>query len=152
IGVLASFGLSYDILVYARQMPAAIDLARAFPEQRFVLDHIGKPPIRAGAIEPWRTPMQKLGALPNVYCKLSGMVTEADWNTSTPAQPAPYLDVALESFGSRRCMIGSDWPVCCLAGPYPRVVGVVRDYISRLSTDEQDAVMGVSASTFYRLV
>ena len=80
------------------------------------------------------------------------MVSEAVWNAWTPAQLAPYLDVALQCFGARRCMIGSDWPVCCLAGFYERVVAVVRDYVSRLSIDEQDAVMGVAASTFYRLV
>lgn len=151
IGLLASFGLAYDILVYARQLPAAIDLARAFPEQRFVLDHVGKPVIRAGAIEPWRTQLRQLSDLPNVYCKLSGLVTEADWQTWTPGVLAPYLDVALECFGSRRTMIGSDWPVCCLAGSYERVVGVVTDYVARLSADEQDAILGGTASTFYRL-
>jgi L-fuconolactonase len=151
IGVLASFGLSYDILVYARQLPGAIELARAFPEQRFVLDHLGKPSIRAGAIEPWRTHLRQLAALPNVSCKLSGMVTEADWKTWTAPQLTPYLDTALECFGSRRAMIGSDWPVCCLAGPYERVVGVVSDYIAKLSVDEQDAILGGTAATFYRL-
>jgi L-fuconolactonase len=152
IGVLASFGLSYDILVYARQLPAAIELARTFPEQRFVLDHLGKPPIRAGAIEPWRSHLRQLAAFPNVYCKLSGMVTEADWTTWTPAELLPYLDAAVDCFGPRRSMIGSDWPVCCLAGPYERVVAVVGDYVARLSPDEQNAILGGAAASFYRLV
>ncbi|HEY3593512.1 MAG TPA: amidohydrolase family protein [Polyangiaceae bacterium] len=151
IGALAPFGLAYDILVYARQMPAALDLARAFPEQRFVLDHLGKPPIRDGELEPWRTHIRELAALPNVYCKLSGLVTEADWQHWTPGQLAPYLNVSLECFGARRAMIGSDWPVCTLAAPYERVVGVVLDFIEHLSPDEQSAIFGDTAASFYRL-
>lgn len=151
IGSLAQFGLSYDILVHARQLPAAIDLARAFPEQRFVLDHLGKPGIRLAALEPWRTHIRQLAELPNVYCKLSGMVTEANWKRWTPGDLAPYLDVALETFGARRCMVGSDWPVCTLAGDYMRVTDVVSAYISRLSLEDQSAILGGTAASFYRL-
>jgi len=151
IGSLAQFGLSYDILIFARQLPAAIDLARAFPEQRFVLDHLGKPAIRLAALEPWRRHIRQLAELPNVYCKLSGMVTEAHWRRWTPDDLAPYLEVALESFGPRRCMIGSDWPVCTLAGDYARVTDVVSAYISRLSLEDQSAILGGTAASFYRL-
>jgi len=151
IGSLAQFGLSYDILIFARQLPAAIDLARAFPEQRFVLDHLGKPAIRLAALEPWRRHIRQLAELPNVYCKLSGMVTEAHWRRWTPDDLAPYLEVALESFGPRRCMIGSDWPVCTLAGDYRRVTDVVSAYVSRLSLEDQSAILGGTAASFYRL-
>jgi L-fuconolactonase len=151
IGWLSRFGLAYDILIYARQLPAAIDLVRAFPEQRFVLDHIGKPPIRSGEIEPWRSQMRQLAASENVYCKLSGMVTEADWRSWKLADLAPYLEVALECFGPRRSMIGSDWPVCCLAGDYDRVIGAVTQYVSNLSPEEQSSIMGSTAASFYRL-
>jgi L-fuconolactonase len=151
IAALAPFGLAYDILVYARQLPAAVDLARAFPEQRFVLDHIGKPPIKSGVIDPWRAHIRELASLPNVFCKLSGMVTEADWKRWTPAQLAPYFDVALDAFGPRRCMVGSDWPVCELASAYERTVGLVSDFTAQLAADEQSAVLGDTASSFYRL-
>ena len=151
IASLAQFGLSYDILIFARQLPAAIDLARAFPEQRFVLDHLGKPAIRLAALEPWRRHIRQLAELPNVYCKLSGMVTEAHWRRWTPDDLAPYLEVALESFGPRRCMIGSDWPVCTLAGDYRRVTDVVSAYVSRLSLEDQSAILGGTAASFYRL-
>ena len=149
IGTLRRFGLTYDILVYARQLPAALALARALPEQPFVVDHVAKPEIRKGRLDPWREDIRRLAALPHVLCKLSGLVTEAAWARWTPAELRPYLDVALEAFSPGRLMIGSDWPVCLLAADYPRVMGAVRDFIGALSEAEQAAVLGGNAARFY---
>lgn len=151
IGALGELGLAYDILIYARQLPAALDLVRAFPEQRFVVDHIAKPEIKARIQQPWQARMRELGHHPNVVCKLSGMVTEADWQSWKPSDLAFYLDTALECFGPSRLMIGSDWPVCLLAGSYERVVGVVLDYVSRLAPEEKAAILGGTAEAVYRL-
>lgn len=149
IGALRRFGLTYDILVYARQLPAAIELARALPDQPFVVDHVAKPEIRAGRLDPWRDGIRRLAALPHVLCKLSGLVTEAAWDAWTPADLRPYLEVVLEAFGPQRLMIGSDWPVCLLAGDYSRVMTVVRDFIGSLSRSEQAAILGGNAARFY---
>jgi L-fuconolactonase len=151
IAALAPHDLTYDVLVYARQLPAAIELVRRFPRQRFVLDHLGKPDIRGGGFAAWRTELARLAALPNATCKLSGLVTEADWRQWKPAELTPYLDVAFASFGAERLMIGSDWPVCLLAGSYADVVGVVGDYVGRLAAAERDAVLGGTAARFYGL-
>jgi L-fuconolactonase len=151
VGCLEKYGLTYDILVYARQLPAAVSFARAFPRQRFVLDHLGKPDIRGNGYAEWRRHFAELAALPNVCCKLSGLVTEANWATWTPAQLRPYLDAALESFGPSRLMIGSDWPVCLVAAPYRDVIDLVRDAIDRYSTDEQEKILGGTARDFFRL-
>ena len=142
-------GLTYDILVYARQLPAAIELVGRLPEQPLVLDHIAKPEIRAGRLDPWREHVRALAAFPGVACKLSGVVTEAHWDRWTAADVRPYLEVVLEAFGPDRLMIGSDWPVCLLAADYPRTIDLVRDFASALSTDEQAAVMGGTAARFY---
>jgi L-fuconolactonase len=149
IGKLARFGFTYDQLVYARQLPAAIALARAFPGQRFALDHIGKPEIRARRLEPWATHVRELAKLPNVSCKISGMVTEAYWTRWQSADFRPYLDVILEAFGASRLMYGSDWPVCLVATTYARWLGVVRDAIAALSDAEQAAILGGNAVNFY---
>lgn len=149
ISVLADFDLTYDILIYPRQLPAAIELASRFPAQRFVLDHLAKPDIRRGLIDDWRRDIARLAALPNVWCKLSGLVTEADWRAWTPEQIRPYLDVAFECFGAERLMIGSDWPVCTLAAPYQRTMSVVIDYVASCSPGERDAVLGGTARRCY---
>jgi L-fuconolactonase len=149
VGALRRLGLTYDILVYARQLPAALALAQALPEQPFVVDHIAKPEIRAGRLDPWRADVRRLAALPHVLCKLSGLVTEAAWDRWTPADLRPYLEVVLEAFGPGRLMIGSDWPVCLLAGDYATVTGAVRDFIGSLSESEQAAVLGGNATRFY---
>ena len=151
IGMLGRFGLAYDILVYARQLPAALALAQALPDQPLVVDHLAKPEIRAKRLEPWRSDIRRLAALPQVHCKLSGLVTEAAWDRWTPADLQPYLEVALDAFGPDRVMIGSDWPVCLLAGDYPDVLGVVRQFIGSLSDGDQAAVLGGSAARFYGL-
>jgi len=149
IGTLRHFGLTYDILVYARQLRAAIELVRHLPEQPFVLDHIAKPEIRARHIHPWRHDLQRLAGFPNVVCKLSGLVTEADWTGWRREDLLPYLEVTIEVFGPGRLMIGSDWPVCLLAAEYREVIGLARDFLSRLSADEQTAVLGGTAARFY---
>jgi L-fuconolactonase len=151
IAALGEIGLAYDILIYARQLPAALQLVEAFPDQRFVIDHIAKPEIKAGVRQPWGDLMHRMASYPNVVCKLSGMVTEADWQQWQPSDLSFYLDTALEEFGASRLMIGSDWPVCLLAGSYERVVGVVIDYVSRLSQVEQGSILGETAALFYGL-
>src|ERR1041385_4925053 len=124
IAQLHEFDLCYDLLIFPRQLPAAIALVADFPEQPFVLDHLGKPPIRDRQITPWREQLGELGRYPNVFCKLSGMVTEADWMNWQEEHFRPYLDVVIECFGPGRLMIGSDWPVCTVAGEYERVMGI----------------------------
>lgn len=151
IGALAAHGLTYDLLLYPRHLPVACELVSRFPDQPFVLDHIAKPPIAAGALDPWRADLQALARCPNVCCKISGMVTEADWQGWTPADFDPYLDVVFEAFGPRRLMIGSDWPVCTVAGAYEDVIGLAAGYLARLSAAEQAAVWGGTAARFYGL-
>ena len=151
IARLGRFGLAYDILVYPRQLRAATALARALPDQLFVLDHVAKPEIAAGRLDPWRADLRRLAELPHVSCKLSGLVTEARWDGWTPADLRPYVDVVLEAFGARRVMFGSDWPVCLLAGSYSDVLGVARGAIAALSRDEQVAILGGNAARFYGL-
>lgn len=151
ISLLAEFDLAYDILIYPKHLRVAAEFARRFPEQRFVLDHLAKPEIKSGNIQAWKKGIAELAANPNVYCKLSGLVTEADWTHWKPEDTRPYLDVALEYFGANRLMIGSDWPVCTLAGAYSRVMGLVNDYLSGHSEWEREAVLGGNAQRFWRL-
>jgi L-fuconolactonase len=151
VGRLERHGLTYDILVYARQLPAAVDFAAAFPRQRFVLDHLGKPDVRGNGYREWRRHFDRIAALPNVCCKLSGLVTEADWQSWTSAQLRPYLDAALETFGPSRLMIGSDWPVCLAAASYRDVIGLVRDAIGEYSEDEQNRILSETARDVFRV-
>jgi len=151
IAALEAHALAYDILVYPRQLPAAIGLAARLPGQRFVLDHLAKPEIRAGRLSPWDERIRELARAPNVLCKVSGLVTEADWGAWKPADFRPYLDVVFEAFGPERLMIGSDWPVCRLAGDYPAVTGIVEEYLAGRPAGEREAVLGGNAARFYRL-
>jgi L-fucono-1,5-lactonase len=151
IAALAEFDLAYDILVYPRQLAAATELAAAFPDQRFVLDHIGKPPIRDGEIDAWARGIAALTRNRNVHCKLSGMVTEAAWSDWSADDFTPYIDVIFDWFGPERVMIGSDWPVCTLGGSYADVLGIALRRVAQLSLSDQDAVMGGNAVRFYRL-
>jgi L-fucono-1,5-lactonase len=145
------FGLAYDILVYARQLPQAIELAAAFPAARLVLDHLGKPDIRAAAFDRWRADLDRLARQPNVFAKLSGLVTEADWRGWTAASLRPYVDAALDAFGADRLMIGSDWPVCTVAGTYADVMHVVTAALEERTAAERDAVLGGTARRFWNL-
>ncbi|MFJ6671837.1 amidohydrolase family protein [Actinosynnema sp. NPDC091369] len=148
---VASAGLVYDLLTVPRQLPAAIDTVRALPELAFVLDHLSKPPIASGAREPWASLVRGLAAEPNVVCKLSGMVTEADHRSWTVADLRPYTDVVLDAFGPRRLMFGSDWPVCLLAAPYDRVVAAAEELTAGLTADDRAHVFGGTATRTYRL-
>jgi L-fuconolactonase len=129
----------------------AAEFVRRFPEQRFVLDHLAKPEIRSGAMNAWKKGIAELATYPNVFCKLSGLVTEADWNRWKPADMRPYLDVVFERFGANRLMIGSDWPVCTVAGSYSHVIGLVKEYLRGHSEQEREAVLGGNAKRFWRL-
>jgi L-fuconolactonase len=155
IAALRDYGLSYDILIYQRQLAEAEEFVRAFPGQVFVLDHMAKPDIRAHeagdrvSFDAWVAGIRALAVHDNVYCKLSGMVTEADWTASVPATFEPYLATVIEAFGAARCMIGSDWPVCTLSGSYGDVTDIVRDYVGRLSAPEHAAILGGNALRAY---
>ena len=151
IEYLQRFNFSYDILIYPQQLPAAIELVGNFPRQRFVIDHLAKPSVRTGVVSPWDQQIRALAAYPNVYCKLSGLVTEADWKNWREADFGPYLDVVLDAFGPDRLMFGSDWPVCLLAGTYRSVKELIANYIRDLSVAQQQNIFGGNATSFYRL-
>ena len=151
IGKLATFGLTYDLLLYPHQLPAAVELVGRFPEQPFVLDHLAKPRIKAGELDPWRQDLKALAAHGNVFCKLSGLVTEAAWQGWKRADFTPYLEVALEAFSPERLMFGSDWPVCTLAAEYADVVGIVTDFLASLAEAERESILGGNAIRFYSL-
>lgn len=151
IALLPSLNLTYDILIYPRHLPVATQFAAQFPEQKFVLDHLAKPFIKKAVLQPWAENLKKLASYPNVSAKLSGLVTEADWANWQPQHLKPYLETAMEAFGPERLMIGSDWPVCRLAGEYEAVMQVVIDFIAELSLDEQAAILGNNAVRFYNL-
>jgi L-fuconolactonase len=151
LALLEEFGLAYDILVYSRHLPVAAELVERFASQRFVLDHLGKPDIRRGGLHAWERDLRALADCPNVSAKLSGLVTEADWNAWTPDDIRPCLDVAFDCFGAGRLMIGSDWPVCTVAGGYARVMEVVSDYLADRPAHEREAVLGGNAQRFWNL-
>jgi L-fuconolactonase len=148
---VAEFGLVYDLLLYPRHLPVAVQLVREFPGQAFVLDHIAKPPIAEGTLEPWSRDIRALAEFPNVTCKLSGMVTEAKWQQWKVENFQPYLDVVLRAFGPSRLMIGSDWPVCTLSADYTNTLGIVREYIGALPASERAAIVGGNCARVYGL-
>jgi len=149
IAKLAAFGLTYDILIYPKQLEAAIQLAENFPHQLFVLDHIAKPSIKDGTIEPWKSQLRRLSRLPNVHCKVSGMLTEADHKQWQAEQFRPYLDTVFEAFGPSRLMVGSDWPVCLFAGSYEQAFRLVDDYARGLTEAERAGLFGGNCARFY---
>ncbi len=149
IGKLRKFGLTYDILIFPKQLPAAIELVRRFPEQPFVLDHIAKPLIKDGTLSPWREQIRELAKSSNVLCKVSGMVTEADHHFWKLDDFRPYLDVVFEAFGEDRLMYGSDWPVCLLAANYAQAIELVCSYVAPLSSTAQEKIFGANAARFY---
>lgn len=151
IACLKQFGFTYDILIYPKQLPAAIEMIEKFPGQRFVIDHLAKPPIKTRQIEPWAGQMKAIAANPNVYCKLSGLVTEGNWKNWCADDFRQYLDVVFEAFGCDRLLFGSDWPVCILAATYPQVEKLIADYTQGLSTAEKEKVFGLNAIHFYDL-
>jgi len=151
ISRLQEFGFTYDILIYPKQLPAAIELVAKFPKQRFVLDHLAKPEIKTKNIAAWATLMGSMGRNPNVYCKLSGLVTEADWRCWSPANFDPLLDVVFEAFGVDRLMFGSDWPVCLLAASYKQVKDIIGDFVERKAPKAKEKIFGANAVRFYDL-
>lgn len=151
VRALGAFGLVYDILIFERQLPSAIGLADRHPSQVFVLDHVAKPRIKDGLFEPWNRNIRELARRPNVYCKLSGMVTEADWSDWSNEQLRPYVDTVLEAFGPARLMFGSDWPVCLVAGTYGGWQETVGRLTGGLSADEQAQLFGGTAIEAYSL-
>ena len=151
IGKLKQFKLVYDILIFPKQLPAAIQLARKFPEQTFVLDHIAKPFIKDGTLSPWDKQIRELAQSPNVFCKVSGMVTEAKHGAWKKEDFTPYLDVVFEAFGPDRLMYGSDWPVCLLSGSYRDVYGIVHEYVQKNAAASADKLLGGNAQRAYRI-
>jgi L-fuconolactonase len=151
IEALGLFGFTYDILVKPTQMAAALQMVKSLPDQPFVIDHIAKPYIAAGAIAEWENDLRMLAACANVYCKVSGMVTEANWKKWTKADLQPYLEVVFEAFGTNRLMYGSDWPVCLVAASYDEVVGIAEEFTRNLSAEEQKAFWHDNAVQFYSL-
>jgi L-fuconolactonase len=151
ISLLEEFDLAYDILIYPRHLRVAAKFVGRFPRQRFVLDHLAKPPIKSGAVDSWARGIRELASFPNLYAKVSGLVTEADWQAWKPEDIRPYLDVAFECFGPSRLMIGSDWPVCTVAASYERAMNLVKDYLSSYAPAEREAVLGGNAVNFWRL-
>ncbi len=151
VGLLARYGFTYDILIYARHLPVANEFVRQFPEQKFVIDHIAKPQIKAREIDTWARGIRAVAKHSNVWCKLSGMVTEADWKHWKLEDFRPYLDVVFDSFGIDRLMFGSDWPVCLLGGSHAQVKQIIDDYTKALSTSDRDKIFGGNATRFYGL-
>jgi L-fuconolactonase len=151
IKALKQFNFTYDILIFHRQLPAAIDLVNTFPNQAFVLDHIAKPDIKSAEKRSWEKGIKELAKADNVMCKISGMVTEADWNSWKADDIKPYLDIIFENFTTNKLMFGSDWPVCNLAASYSQVVGVLESYITQLPAHDQHQTWYENAKTFYNL-
>lgn len=149
IARLAGYGLTYDLLLYPRHLPVGVKLVREFPKQPFVLDHIAKPDIAHGVLEPWATGIRDLAKFGNVWCKVSGMVTEARWKEWRAEDFRPYLDVVFKAFGPERAMIGSDWPVCTVSGPYAKTIGIIKEYIGQFSAEDQEAIFGGNCAKFY---
>ncbi len=151
IGKLKAYDLVYDILIFPHQMAATIELVKRFPDQVFILDHIAKPYIKDKKMSPWDSDIKKLASFENVSCKISGMVTEADWHNWRAEDFRPYMEVVLEAFGAKRLTIGSDWPVCTLAGEYGSVVSIAADFIAQLSDNEQKAIWEENPGRIYGL-
>jgi L-fuconolactonase len=151
LAAVAEAGLVYDLVVLPHQLPACVPAATGHPELTFVLDHLGKPPIATGALQPWATAVRGLAALPNTVCKLSGMVTEADLAKWTVDELRPYADTVLDAFGPGRLMFGSDWPVCTLAASYGQVVDVAEELTRGVGAEERAEIFGGTATRVYRL-
>jgi len=151
IAALRKYGFTYDILIFPDQLKYSKELVAAFPDQPFVIDHIAKPGIKAGIVDGWKEDMQAIAQHENVYCKISGMVTEADWKNWKEKDFHPYLDTVVEAFGTARIMFGSDWPVCQVAGGYDKMLGIVKKYFSSFTANEQSLFFGGNAIGFYQL-
>ncbi len=149
--VLQQHGVPFDLLFYVKHLKHAAKLARELPELPMVIDHLAKPRIKEGVTEDWIGNFRAAARFPNVFCKLSGMVTEADWKDWSPADLKPYVETAIEAFGPNRCMFGSDWPVCELAGSYDQVYSALVECLGPLSETESAAIFGGTAARFYSI-
>lgn len=149
ISMLKQADLTYDLLIYPRHLRAAKRLVEKFPEQKFVLDHMAKPGIAEGLLSPWREDLAELAGSPNVFCKLSGMVTEARWKQWKPEEFCCYLDTVIDAFTPERVMIGSDWPVCTLSADYGATLQLVIDYVQQFPISIQSAILGETCARFY---
>ena len=151
ISLLKKVDFTYDILIFPDQLQFALELVLSFPDQKFVIDHLAKPYIKSGQLEEWKKDIRRFKNCQNAYCKISGMVTEADWNHHPSDTLKPYIDVAAETFGTKRLMFGSDWPVCLVADSYSKILSIVKDYFSSFSLNEQEDVFSNNAIEFYGL-
>jgi len=148
---LSQTRFTFDLLVFPHQLPAAAELVARFPEQTFVIDHLAKPPIKSGKVDRWAGMIKNIAQHQNTYCKVSGMVTEADWNNWKPTEFRPYLDVVTEAFGVDRLMFGSDYPVCLLAAGYEQVCAIAKTYTEGFSDEDQAKIFGGNAIAFYNI-
>ena len=151
IAALEELEFTYDILIFPKHLAAAITLVKQFPRQKFVIDHIAKPYIKKGLLGEWKQAMKIIAQHENVYCKISGMVTEADYQYWKKEDFTLYIDAVVEAFGTKRIMYGSDWPVCLVAASYTNMLNIVKDYFAPFSTTEQDNFFGNNAASFYKL-
>jgi L-fuconolactonase len=151
VGKLARYGYTYDVLIYPNQLDYSREFVAAFTDQPFVIDHLAKPDIKNKGLTSWQQSIKAFTEYENVYCKVSGMVTEADWKNWKKEDFRPYLDTIVETFGTSRLLFGSDWPVCLVAASYAEMLGIVEDYFSAFSKEEQAAIFGGNAATFYNL-
>lgn len=151
VSLLSKYGFTYDILIYTDQLKYSYDFVKALPDQPFVLDHIAKPNIKDAEIDQWKKDIIQIASCKNVFCKVSGMVTEANWQRWEKHDFTPYLDVVVEAFGIDHLMFGSDWPVCLVAASYGNMLEIVTDYFASFSKDEQEKVFGRNAVEFYKL-
>lgn len=151
IKAVASLGYTYDVLIYHHQLKPALEFVAKFPEMKLVIDHCAKPDIAHKSIDEWKTLMQEIAQQPNVYCKLSGLFTEAKWKEWSPADFYPYLDVVFEAFGTDRLLFGSDWPVILVSGMYVQWKSLLEKYMEQFSAEQREKVFGVNAMQFYNL-
>jgi L-fuconolactonase len=149
--VLEKHSVPFDLLFYTRHLFHAAQLARELPDLPMVVDHISKPKIKDGIVEGWEADMRRAAGAPNIFCKLSGMITEADWQNWKPVDLKPFVEIALDAFGPERCMFGSDWPVCELAGSYGQVHAALVESVGSLSDSETARIFGGTAKEFYNL-
>ena len=151
ISCLEKYNYVYDILIFPHQLETTLEFVKKFQNHKFIIDHIAKPYIKNGLYDEWARLMSEISKCENVFCKMSGMITEADYNLWTPEQITPYMDLVLTSFGSKRILFGSDWPVCLVAGSYKKVKELVTNFISKLSANEKTNIMGKNAINLYNI-
>jgi len=151
IAALQQYSFTYDLLIFPDQLKFSTELVALFPQQKFVIDHIAKPYIKRKEIDEWKRDIESIASHQNVYCKISGIVTEADWKAWKKEDFEPYLDVVINAFGPDRIMFGSDWPVCMVAASYEEMLGILKNYFSAFSIEEQEQFFGLNATAFYNL-